>query len=122
MPIAPASDNVPLFAALVADNVTVEAAFVFPASIVPAAVVANVEALGATKLKSLSADEGPVIETVPVAVSDIKTLPFPALALTFFAEAVNGEATLVPIFPLIEVRLSVCVFKVPVIEVLSRLL
>jgi len=121
-PIAPAKLNVPLFAALVADNSTVAAAFVFPASIVPAAVVCNVLAFVATKLKSFLADDAPVIDTVPVAVSDMNALPFPALAITFAAAALNGDATLVPMFPFKDVRFSVCVFNAPVIVLLNRLL
>jgi hypothetical protein len=68
-PIAPANDNVPLFAALVAANVTTEFAFVFPASIVPAAVVPNVAAFGAVKLNVLPAPDAAVTVTVPAAVS-----------------------------------------------------
>jgi hypothetical protein len=68
-PIAPANDIVPLFAALVADNVTTEFAFVFPASIVPAAVLANVDAFGAVKLNVLPAPDAPLTVTVPAAVS-----------------------------------------------------
>ena len=106
-PIAPANDNVPLFAALVADSSTVAAAFVFPASIVPAAVVCKVLAFVATKLKSFFADDAPVIDTVPVAVSDINALPFPAFAITFDAAAVNGDAALVPMLPFTDVSFNV---------------
>ena len=68
-PIAPASDKVPLFAALVAESVTTEFALVLPASIVPAAVVAKVDAFGAVRLKVLAAPDGALIVTVPVALS-----------------------------------------------------
>lgn len=122
MPIAPATVREPLFAALVADRDTVAAALVLAAFIVPAAVVCSSDALVATKLKAFNADDAPVIDTVPVAVSEINTLPLPALAITLAAAAVNGEATLVPMFPFNEVRLSVWVLSVPVIAVLNRLL
>jgi hypothetical protein len=69
LPIAPASDNVPLLPALVADNVTTELAFVLLASIVPAFVVANVPAFGAAKLNVPPADEAPLTDIVPLAVS-----------------------------------------------------
>ena len=107
MPMAPATVNDPLFAALVAESSTVAAAFVLPASIVPAAVICNKDALVATKLKSFLADDAPVIDTVPVAVSDMKALPLPALAITFAAAALKGDAVLVPIFPFSDVRFSV---------------
>ena len=106
-PIAPPTVNEPLFAALVADSSTVAAAFVLPASIVPAAVVCSKLAFVATKLKSFLADDAPVIDTVPVAVSDMKALPFPALAITFAAAAVNGDAVLVPMLPFSDVRFNV---------------
>ena len=61
----------------------------------------------ATKLKLLRAEEAPLIVTVPVAVSDTKTLPLPALAMTLAAAATKGEATLVPTLPLSDVRLRV---------------
>lgn len=67
--MAPAKESVPLLAELGADNVTTEFAFVLPASIVPAADVANVEAFGAVKLKVPPAPEAPFIVTVPVALS-----------------------------------------------------
>ena len=51
---------------------TVELAFVLPASIV--AVVCNVVAFVATKLKSVPADDGPLIVTVPAAPSEINAL------------------------------------------------
>jgi hypothetical protein len=120
-PIAPANDSVPLLAALVADSSTVDAALVFPASIVPAAVVANVLAFVATKLKSFFADDAPVIDTVPVAVSDMNALPFAAFAIMFDAAAVKGDAALVPMFPFADVRLKVWVFNAPVIVLLNRL-
>jgi hypothetical protein len=69
LPIAPASDNVPLLAALVADNVTTELAFVLVASIVPAFVVANVLAFGAVRLNVPPAADAPLTDTVPLAVS-----------------------------------------------------
>ena len=122
MPIAPATVKEPLFAALVADKDTVAAALVFAALIVPAAVVCSSVALVATKLNAFNAEDAPVIDTVPVAVSDINTLPFPAFAITLAAAAVNGEATLVPMFPFNDVKLSVCVLSVPVMAVLRRLL
>ena len=53
-------------------NSTVELAFVLPASIV--AVFLSVVALVATKLKSVPADDGPYIVTVPAALSDIMAL------------------------------------------------
>ena len=121
-PIAPPTVKEPLFAALVADSSTVAAALVLPASIVPAAVVCNRLAFGATKLKSFFADDAPVIDTVPVAVSEMNALPLPALAITFAAAALNGDAVLVPIFPFNDVRLSVCVFNAPVIVLLNKLL
>lgn len=71
--MAPARDRVPLLAALVADKVTTEFAFVLPASIVPAAVVANVDAFGAVTLNVAAAPEGPLMVMVPVAVSCKKT-------------------------------------------------
>ena len=64
LPIAPASDNVPLFPALVAANVTTEFAFVLPASIVPTTVVPNVDAFGAVKLNVLPAPDAPLTDTV----------------------------------------------------------
>ena len=106
-PMAPATVSDPLLAALVADSSTVAAAFVLAASIVPAAVVCSNDAFGATKLKSFFADEAPVIDTVPVAVSDMNALPLPAFAITFAAAALNGDAVLVPIFPFNDVRFSV---------------
>lgn len=101
LPIAAPTVNVP-FCAL---RATVEFALVFPASIV--AVVFRVVAFVATKLKALSADDAPFMVTVPVAESETNALPLAALALTLAAEAANGDATLVPMFPFIEVRLRV---------------
>jgi hypothetical protein len=104
-----------LFAALVADSSTVAAAFVLAASMVPAAIVCNELAFVATKLKSFFADDAPVIDTVPVAVSDTNTLPFPAFAITFDAAVVNGEAALVPTLPFNEANDNVFALTVPVI-------
>jgi len=53
-------------------NSTVEFGFVFPASIV--AVFLSIVALVATKLKSVPADDGAYIVTVPAAVSDMFAL------------------------------------------------
>jgi len=53
-------------------NSTVELAFVLPASIV--AVFLRVVAFVATKLKSVPADDGPYMVTVPAAVSDMFAL------------------------------------------------
>jgi hypothetical protein len=69
LPIAPAIDNVPLLAALVADSVTTELAFVLLASIVPAFAVANVLAFGAARLNVPPADDAALTDTVPLAVS-----------------------------------------------------
>jgi hypothetical protein len=110
-PIAPANDNVPLFAALVAANVTTEFAFVFPASIVPAAVVANVDAFGAVKLNVLPAPDAPFTVTVPAAVSCINTfwLAAFAFALKFAADSKKFELTppLPNILPFVDVRFAV---------------
>jgi len=101
LPIVAATFNPPACAV----NSTVELAFVLPASIV--AVFLRVVAFVATKLKSFFADDAPDIETVPLAVSDTNALPFPAFAITLAADALKGDAALVPIFPLIDVRLRV---------------
>ena len=121
-PIAPPTVKEPLFAALVADSSTVAAAFVLPASIVPAAVVCNNEALVATKLKSFFADDAPTIDTVPVAVSDTNALPFPAFAMMFATFVANGDATLVPTLPFKDVSVRVLALTVPVIWLFNKLL
>lgn len=59
------------------------------------AVVANVVALAATKLKSVPADDAPLMVTVPVAESDILTLPA-ALAATFATAVLNDVPGVVP--------------------------
>jgi hypothetical protein len=101
--------NVPL-AAL---SSTVELAFVLPASIAP--VVFNVPAFVATKLKSLAADDAPLIVTVPLAVSLTATLPLAALATTLATFVVNGDPAFVPTLPFSEVRLMLLALTVPVI-------
>lgn len=116
LPIAAPTVSVPFCAF----KVTVELGLVLPRSIVP--VVFSVVALVATKLKVLRADDAPLIVTVPAAVSLTKTLPLPAFALTFAAFVVNGDATLVPTFPLRDVRLNVVAFTTPVIWLFNRLL
>lgn len=116
LPMAACTFRVPAWAF----KLTVEAGLAFATSIV--AVVLKVLAFVATKLKLLRADDAPLIVTVPVAVSDTKTLPLPALAMTLAAAATNGEATLVPTLPFSDVRLRVWVFNVPVIVLLNRLL
>lgn len=73
LPIEPARVSEPLFAALVAESVTVALAFVLPASIVPAAVDCKREAFGAINVKLLAAPEAPFIVMVPVAESEINT-------------------------------------------------
>src|SRR5271165_4121730 len=60
-------------------------------SIVP---VANVPAFVATKLKSVPADDAPIV-TVPIAVSDIFALPL-ALAVMFATDVVNAVPGVVP--------------------------
>src|SRR5579883_2295390 len=77
-PLAAVSSTVPL---------------VLLASIV--AVVANVVALVATKLKSVPADDAPLIVTVPVAESDMFTLPA-ALAVMLATAVLKAVAGAVP--------------------------
>jgi hypothetical protein len=101
--------NVPL-AAL---SSTVELAFVLLASIVP--VVFNMLAFVATKLKSLAADDAPLIVTVPLALSLTATLPLAAFATTFATFVVNGDPAFVPTLPLFDVRLRFVAFTVPII-------
>jgi hypothetical protein len=69
LPILAPITSEPLLALLVADSSTVALVLVLPASIV--AVVCNVLALVATKLKSVPAEEGPLIVTVLAALSDM---------------------------------------------------
>ena len=59
------------------------------------AVVANVVALVATKLKSVPADDAPLIVTVPVALSDMLALPL-ALAVMLATEVVKVVPGVVP--------------------------
>src|SRR5271170_2030753 len=59
------------------------------------AVVANVLALVAVKLKSVPADDAPFIVTVPLAASDIFELPL-ALAVMFPTDVVNDVPGVVP--------------------------
>lgn len=122
LPIAPAMFREPLFAALVAESLTEAVALVLAKSIVPAAVVCSREALVATKLNSFLAEDAPVIETVPFAVSVIQALPLPALAIMFETLVVKGETLLVPMLPLMDVRSSVFVLSAPVMVLLNRLL
>jgi len=77
-PLAAVSSTVPL---------------VLLASIV--AVVANVVALVAVKLKSVPADDAPLIVTVPVAESEIFTLPA-AFAVMFATDVLNEVPGVVP--------------------------
>ena len=115
LPIAPASDNVPLLPTLVADSVTTELAFVLAASMVPAFVVANVLAFGAVKLNVPPADDAPFTVTVPLALSLTATLPLAALATTLATFVVNGDNAFVPTLPFNDVRLMLLAFTVPVI-------
>src|SRR5579883_3332743 len=103
-PLAAVSSTVPL---------------VLAASIV--AVVASVVALLAVKLKSVPADDAPLIVTVPVAVSLIVAL-VAALAWIFATFVVNAFAKLVPpIPPAVELRLKLVANIVPVMFVFNRL-
>jgi hypothetical protein len=98
---------------LTAFSSTVELAFVLPASIVP--VVFNMLAFVATKLKSLAADDAPLIVTVPLALSLTATLPFPALATTLATFVVNGDPAFVPTLPFNDIKLMLLALTVPVI-------
>ena len=98
---------------------TVEAAFVFPRSIV--AVVFRFVAFVATKLKSVPADDAPYIVTVPAAVSDIFEL-VAAFAWIFATFVENAFAKLVPpIPPVVDVRLKFVASTAPVMLLLSKL-
>jgi hypothetical protein len=98
---------------------TVELAFVFPASIV--AVFRRVVALVATKLKSVPADDGPFIVTVPAAPSDMNALvaAFAVMFATFVANAV--ARLLPPIPPVVDVKLRFVASTAPVILLLNKL-
>lgn len=108
-PIAAPTFNVPFCAF----NVTVEFGFVLPTSIV--AVVFNAVAFVATKLKVLSADEAPLIVTVPALLSLTNTLPLAALAVILATLVANGDATLAPTDPFKDVNVSALAFTTPVI-------
>src|SRR6516162_4728256 len=97
---------------------TVEAAFVFPRSIVP--VVFRFVAFVATKLKSVPADDGPYIVTVPAALSDIIAL-VAAFAWIFATFVLNAFAKPVPpIPPDVDVRLKFVASTAPVMFDWSR--
>ena len=103
---------------LVAASSTVELPLALPKSIVP--VVESKEAFVAVKLKSVPADDGPFIVTVPVAASDIFALPW-AFAVMFATFVENGLLDELPsMFPLEEVRFKFVALTVPVILLLFR--
>ena len=86
------------------------------------AVVASVLAFVAVKLKSVPADDDPLIVTVPAAPSEINALvaAFAVMFATFVANAV--VRLLPPIPPVVDVRLRFVASTAPVILLLSRLL
>lgn len=91
-----------------------------PTSIV--AIVFRAVAFVATKLKASSADEAPLIVTVPALLSLTNTLPFAALAVILATLVANGDATLIPTDPFKDVKVSALAFTTPVIWLFSRLL